>query len=144
MKAFVAVLAVVVLLFAVTIGLGRRDVDDNQRDPANSRLRGFRELLVGDRRLEAGDLREADCFDAASGRFVVPPGRTCDVAIPGKVRRVELTREGGQAIVRLISPETGTQRAEGDQPRVELDVHEEGSTLSIECRGARPCALGLP
>ncbi|MDQ3896446.1 MAG: hypothetical protein M3326_04185 [Actinomycetota bacterium] len=144
MKALVAVLAVVVLLFAVTIGLGRRHVDDNQGDPANSRLRRFRELLVGDRRLEAGDVDDVPCFDAASRRFVVAPGRQCDVAVPDKVRRIELTRDGGQAIVRLASPDTGTQRAEQDQPRIELDVHEEGSTLSLTCAGTRPCMLGLP
>lgn len=143
MKALVAVLAVVVLLFAVTIGLGRRDVDDNQGDPENSRLRGFRELLVGDRRLEAGDVKDVPCFDAAARRFVFTPASPCEVRVPDKVRRIELTREGGEAIVRLVSRETGTQRAERDQARVELDVHEEGSTLSLSCRGARPCALGL-
>lgn len=144
MKALVAVLAVVVLLFAVSIGLGRRNDDDSTGDPANSRLRGFRELLVGDRRLEAGDVNDAACFDAASGQLVVLPGRPCEVVIPDKVRRVELIREGGRAIVRLISPDTGTQRADQDQSPVELDVHEEGSTLSLTCAGPSRCTLGLP
>lgn len=143
MKAFVAAIAVVVLLFAVSIGLGRRNDDGSSGDPANSRLRGFRELLVGDRRLEAGDVT-ADCFDAASGRFVVLAGRSCEVAIPGKVRRVELARQEGRMIVRLVSPETGIQRAEQDRSPIALDVHQEGSTLTLACAGPARCTLGLP
>lgn len=143
-KILFAVLAGVVLLFAVTLGLGQRDADGNVSEPEASRFGDLRELFVGDRQLEAEDLEGVSCFDGANRRFVVNPGAPCRVPVPGKVRRVVLDRQpGAGAVIRLASPETGTQRADQDDQQVRLDVLEEGSTLELTCIGPGQCRIGL-
>jgi hypothetical protein len=146
-KVLVGLVAVVVLLFAVVIGLDRRQSETGGGDPAKSRLAGLRERFVGATSLSPDDVREAPCLGPDGASFVVNAGGACTVDIPGRVRKVVLQRVRGQTEL-VVQNRTQDDPAlpdnkAGRDSTVRLDVYAEGSTLLIQCRLGPSCTVAI-
>lgn len=151
-KVLVIVLAVVALLFAVTVGLQLKPRNDDPGDTSESRLTGLRDALVGTQALEPGDVEGADCFVAAQSAFVVDAGDGCSVAVPDEVKQVEVcvaSGSGAFARIELDGEQFSSQLAEAvlapcPKP-IRFDVYDEKNVLSMACAlGGDPCVLRFP
>ena len=154
----VVLVAVVMLVFALAIGLARHPRPDAQ--PSSS---GGWETLFGlfsfGRTLRASDIppgsSSGSCpMDGAT--LQLPTGATCDFAVPSGVNQVKWDEQTGTSLASLtysgptISSNPWLHVISGHQTTVlpgnsfSVKVAHSGGTFGITCSGRPPCALVFP
>jgi hypothetical protein len=151
MKLIVIGLAVVVLLFAVAIGVAARNDDRSTGNPSASRL-AFLEDLFPPRTLSAADAEKAGAGCLRDDGFVVVG--SCAFTVPDGVRRVALRRiNGSPPLTVTLKPPSGrlvqefnTAKAgpnKDDPDAYRLAVVDDGSELQMVCGAVGPCPIAL-
>jgi hypothetical protein len=146
MKTFFVILALLLLLFAVGVGLGARGEKDGPVDPADHPLLEKLGGLLGAR--AAVDLATLDTSCRAGDLLAVAEGGACAAGIPAadtKVRTLKLgLTEGSRAELRF-TPRGGASlqvdKPLGPDEELSLSIPAEGGDLLLTCleAGDRGC-----
>jgi hypothetical protein len=140
------VVGLIVVLYVMTVGWGRRDGEADLSDPPGL----IQKLgdLFGPAAVDQADL-SGSCLPSGTwppdGQLLIDGGCELDVAPrDGDLRELRLTAVDA---VRVEAPvpqndETGTKDLEpGDEVRVPID--SDGGRITVTCRSADVCAVGL-
>lgn len=145
MKTFFVLLALLLVLFAVGIGLGARDDGGRRADPSEH---GWLDALTRPFRpgVEAGDLR-GPCLAGRLADFESMAPCTIEIAAADEeVRTLELSLERGSAVEVGYEPEGGgldvEARLRPGRPMT-LSVPREGAGLTLACPSQDGCRVRL-
>lgn len=139
MKIFIVFLALLLVLFAVGIGLGARDDSGRRADPADfgwldSLTRPFRA------KVETGALQSSCLFDRSAA---LGPAKPCEIAVAPatkEVRTLALSLEQGQEVAVDFQPVSGSLPVHAKlRPgrEVKLSVPKGGGALTLaSCVGS--------
>jgi hypothetical protein len=144
MKAFLALLALLLVLFAVGIGLGARDDGGRKADPAEH---GWLDALTRPFRpgVEAGAVR-GPCLAGRLAAFESMAPCTLEIApADEEVRTLELSLERGSSVEIDYEPEGGLDVEARLRPgrTMTLSVPREGASLTLACASEDGCRVRL-